>query len=153
MVNSIKTQKFNSQYNDIPVKNVDFDKYINKPKNNESTIPKVDVYKPQTIVISDLHGDMDRWNTIKRQLQYHPNYKFIIEGDAMDRGAFGIDILLEIKELSDSGKVQYLPGNHDIFTYNYLRSQNTNQTSIYNLAVKNLEHNGRKNNNAKFRKF
>lgn len=153
IINSVKTKKFDLQYKDIPVQNLNYTINTNKRnqidnKNKAQQTPtnhivsKVDIYKPQTIVISDLHGDMNRWSTIREHLKTFPNTKFIIEGDAMDRGAFGIDILLEIKELSDSGKVQYLPGNHDIFTYNYLKSQNTSHYDIYDSALKHLAYNG-----------
>ncbi len=112
-----------------------------QPKRN-MVAPRVDIYSPQTIVVSDLHGDMNKWNIIKEKLKIYPNYKFIIEGDAMDKGAFGIDILLEIKELSDLGRVKYLPGNHDTFTYNYFKSKGTPHTEVYNSALKHLQHNG-----------
>ncbi len=152
IVNQIKTKRFNSQYKDIPVQkatpnisqNIDKATSTKIQDTKKSFVPKSDIYKPQTIVISDLHGDMNRWNTIREHLQKYPNTKFIIEGDAMDRGAYGIDILLEIKELSDSGKVQYLPGNHDIFTYNYLKSANTPYKKIQLNALMHLEHNGGK---------
>ena len=41
----------------------------------------------------------------------------------MDRGEYGLEILLQIKELCDKGKAEYLPGNHDIFAYNYVKTQ------------------------------
>lgn len=49
---------------------------------------------------------------------------------------------MEIKELSDKGRVEYLPGNHDIFAYNYVRSKANKDESIYKEAKWNLEHNG-----------
>ena len=46
-----------------------------------------------------------------------------ILGDATDRGKNGIEILLQIKELSDQGKIEYIPGNHDAFLYNYVKTK------------------------------
>ena len=58
------------------------------------------------IVISDLHGDFEHWSKIRFELNKNPNLKVTILGDAMDRGEFGPEILLQIKELSDKGVVQ-----------------------------------------------
>lgn len=80
-------------------------------------------HKDETVVISDLHGNLQKWEMVKKTLIENPKRKLIIEGDAMDRGQFGVEILLQIKELSDKGMVEYLPGNHDIFAYNYLATK------------------------------
>ena len=77
------------------------------------------------LVISDLHGDINKWEAIKSIMKQSPNTKITILGDAMDRGEYGVEILLEIEELSKKGKIEYLPGNHDIFTYNYLVGNGT----------------------------
>lgn len=99
--------------------------------------------QPQTIVVSDLHGRKDSWETIKNKLAQNPNLNFIILGDAMDRGNYGMEILLQIKELSDQGRIQYLPGNHDEFAYNVMRGMLEGYTndSQYLNNKKNLEHN------------
>ena len=52
----------------------------------------------------------------------------------MDRGEFGPEILLQIKELSDKGVVQYLPGNHDIFAYNYVKMRNAPSSQAFTMA-------------------
>lgn len=83
----------------------------------------------ETIVISDLHSNVERWNLVQRKLAENPNLKVIILGDAMDRGSYGVEILLQIKELSDSGRVKYLPGNHDEFAYNCIRGELEGQTN------------------------
>lgn len=92
------------------------------------------------IVVSDLHGDLDRWNCVKQKLKDNPNLKVIILGDAMDRRKYGPEILLQIKELSDEGRIKYLPGNHDIFAYNFLKA--SNNTRAFSMAVAHLEYNG-----------
>lgn len=43
----------------------------------------------------------------------------------MDRGKYGLQILLQIKELCDKGRAEYIPGNHDIYAYNTFATQGT----------------------------
>lgn len=108
--------------------------------------------KKEIIVISDLHGKMDRWQQVKNAMAQNPNMKVVILGDAMDRGDNGLEILLQIKELSDQGRVEYLPGNHDTFAYNYVRAQSMLETNMRNEKArrvlerekKQLERNGGK---------
>lgn len=83
----------------------------------------------ETIVISDLHSNVERWNLVRKKINENTNLQVIILGDAMDRGSYGVEILLQIKELSDSGKVKYLPGNHDEFAYNCIRGELEGQTN------------------------
>ena len=99
-------------------------------------------YEQQIIAVSDLHGDLDKWESVKKYMQKNPNSKVLILGYAMDRKDYGPEILLQIKELSDDGKAQYIPGNHDIFAYNYLKMRNNPNTSAYNMAKAHLERNG-----------
>lgn len=74
---------------------------VNNKNNDKSFVPKVNVLKPQeeTIVISDIHGNMEKWNCITKTLKDKPSIKLIIEGDAMDRGKYGLQILLQISHL------------------------------------------------------
>lgn len=97
---------------------------------------------PEHIVISDLHGNINHWNMIKNELEKNQKLKVTILGDAMDRGEFGPEILLQIKELCDKGSVQYLPGNHDIFAYNYLKMKEVPTSQPFTMAKAHLEHNG-----------
>lgn len=97
----------------------------------------------ETIVVSDLHGDKGKWDILRNMLKSNPTTNLIILGDAMDRGAYGPEILMEIKEYSDKGRVVYLPGNHDEFAYNYMEHKKQND-QIYSEAYKNLKYNGGK---------
>lgn len=92
--------------------------------------------KEQIIAISDLHGNMEKWKNIKNMVQANPNMKLIILGDATDRGKHGVEILLEIKELCDEGKAEYLPGNHDMFLYNYAKIYEFLNKLEYNQRIK-----------------
>lgn len=105
------------------------------------------------IVISDLHGDFEHWSKIRFELNKNPNLKVTILGDAMDRGEFGPEILLQIKELSDKGVVQYLPGNHDIFAYNYVKMRNAPSSQAFTMAKSHLERNGGKSTMKKLDNF
>lgn len=112
-----------------------------KQRDLEKISPKVEL-EPETIVVSDIHGDMRRWNKLQAYMKSHPNNRVIIEGDAMDRGENGVNILLQIKEMCETGRVKYIPGNHDSFAYDYLRAKNTSNTDIYGQACANLNYNG-----------
>lgn len=97
---------------------------------------------PDTIVISDLHSRMDRWEFVNQMMKQNPNLNVIILGDAMDRGSYGVEMLLQIKELSDVGRVRYVPGNHDEFAYDFLRGKidgNTKNNSLYDYGYKSME--------------
>ncbi len=115
-------------------------------------------YPEQVIAVSDLHGNMEKWEAVKNYMQTNPNMKLLILGDALDRGDSGLQILLQIKELCDQGKAEYLPGNHDIFAYNYVKgneilsripdnekAQNQDIISIVGRATGNLLGNGGEN--------
>lgn len=104
-----------------------------KPTPQNNIPPKTE---PQTIVIGDLHSNVQRWNIVRTKLQQDPSLKVIILGDAMDRGEYGVEILLQIKELSDKGRVQYIPGNHDEFAYNCIKAEldGFTQSGLYNRA-------------------
>ena len=104
----------------------------------------------QYIVVSDLHGNIKKWNEIKKFLKYSPNTKFFILGDAMDRGDDGLKILREIKKYSDEGKVKYLPGNHDMFAY-YMMKNTTRITRDW--GEFNLRMNGGNETVAQLKEF
>lgn len=108
----------------------------------KSKVPVQRQYEPEYIAISDLHGNMDKWNMVKHLIDSNPNVNVIMLGDAMDRGDFGPEILLQIKELSDKGRMKYLPGNHDIFAYNYIKMRKNPNSSPFVMAQAHLENNG-----------
>ncbi len=108
----------------------------------KSKVPVQRQYEPEYIAISDLHGNMDKWNMVKDLIDSNPNVNVIMLGDAMDRGDFGPEILLQIKELSDKGRMKYLPGNHDIFAYNYIKMRKNPNSSPFIMAQAHLENNG-----------
>lgn len=110
---------------------------------------------PDVVVVSDLHGNREKWEMVKANLRANPNRKIIMLGDAMDRGDYGVEILMEIKDLADEGKIEYLPGNHDVFAYNTLITGETKyeDTDIARNSKLTWEHNGGKTTIEKFRNF
>ena len=86
------------------------------------------------VAISDLHSNKEAMKKIYKYID--EGYKVVILGDVTDRGPYGdgtggLDMLLEIKELSDSGKVVYIPGNHDELLYGYAISHNDDVAYSY----------------------
>ena len=99
-----------------------------------------DIEKYSFVVISDFHSY--EWPLKKITDSYLNEYdKIFILGDATDRGRYGngeggIDLLLEIKELTRKypGRVFYIPGNHDEFLYGYMAEKDF-------ISIKGLERN------------
>ena len=74
--------------------------------------------------MSDFHGMKGAMNVVRKYVE--EGKKVYILGDATDRGPDGVEILLEIMDLSKKDKVCYIPGNHDQFIYNSYRSNDEN---------------------------
>lgn len=62
----------------------------------------------RVLACSDLHGQIDLWNMIKKELK--PDDTLYVLGDAADRGDYGWEIL---KDCLIMPNVHYLLGNHD----------------------------------------
>ena len=85
------------------------------------------IVKDSFVVLSDFHAI--KWPLEKVKDYYLNEYdKIFILGDATDRGedwqgTGGIELLQEIKELSDKypNRVIYIPGNHDVLLYDYAK--------------------------------
>lgn len=85
------------------------------------------IVKGSFVVLSDFHAI--KWPLEKVKDYYLNEYdKIFILGDATDRGkdwqgTGGIELLQEIKELSDKypNRVIYIPGNHDVSLYDYAK--------------------------------
>ena len=109
----------------------------------------------ELIVVSDLHGDNKKWQYIKKYLNENPLTILIILGDAMDRGEYGLEILLQIRELCLNGRAIYVPGNHDEFAYDYLQTNNPTykETPTHTNAKLSWERNYGTSTMAKFNSF
>lgn len=138
VINNMKDKKRTKMIQDMRIKEGIPDDKVEKMKDEE----KQKYFKRETLVVSDLHSKIDQWEHIKREIIENPFKNFVILGDAMDRGEYGLEMLLEIKELSDIGRIQYLPGNHDHFAYQYIMCKgrsNDKDVAIFNNAKKSLE--------------
>lgn len=61
-------------------------------------------------VISDIHGNKQAWESIKKQINLNEDDTLYILGDVIDRGRDGINILLEIM---NNRNMFMIPGNHE----------------------------------------
>ncbi len=61
-------------------------------------------------VMADIHGEDDRFHEMLRQIKFCQNDTMFVLGDVIDRGAGGIDLLIEIM---DAPNMQMLLGNHE----------------------------------------
>lgn len=68
-------------------------------------------------VMSDLHGEEKLFHTMLKQIQFSDKDQLYIIGDVIDRGANGIDLLLEIMETPN---IQMILGNHEYMMLQYL---------------------------------
>ena len=63
-----------------------------------------------TYVMSDIHGNLDRFNSVMKQIDLKPTDTLYILGDVVDRYKYGIKILLKIMKMPN---VKMLLGNHE----------------------------------------
>lgn len=68
-------------------------------------------------VMSDLHGEADRFHAMLNKIGFLEDDTLIILGDVIDRGPNGIDLLLEIMDMPN---VIMLLGNHEYMMLQYL---------------------------------
>lgn len=68
-------------------------------------------------VISDLHGEADRFDALLGKIEFSPEDQLYILGDVVDRGPHGISLLLRIMEMPN---VTMLLGNHEFMFLQYL---------------------------------
>jgi len=62
-------------------------------------------------VMSDIHGCYDKYKLMLDKIQFSENDILYILGDVVDRGAYGIKILLDIARRKN---IIFLKGNHDL---------------------------------------
>ena len=62
--------------------------------------------------ISDIHGNLNGFMTMLKQINFTENDELYVLGDVIDRGLYGIDILQYIMEHDN---IKMLLGNHELF--------------------------------------
>ena len=73
-------------------------------------------------VMSDLHGEADRFHAMLKKIGFSEEDTLIILGDVIDRGPDGIALLLEIMDMPN---VIVLLGNHEYMMLQYLNPSAT----------------------------
>ena len=68
-------------------------------------------------IMSDIHGEADRFHAMLEKIGFSEDDDLIIIGDVIDRGPVGITLLLEIMEMPN---VTMLLGNHEYMMLRYL---------------------------------
>ena len=61
-------------------------------------------------VMSDIHGEKDRYDTMLDRIQFTNNDTLYILGDVIDRGPYGIDIL---RDMMQRPNIHLILGNHE----------------------------------------
>ena len=70
-----------------------------------------------TYVMSDIHGDLDSYRRMLELIGFSDNDELYVLGDVVDRGPYGVEILLDIM---DRPNVHMTLGNHEHAMYNAL---------------------------------
>ncbi len=77
-------------------------------------------------VISDIHGEADRFHAMLEKIQFSPEDTLYILGDVVDRGPDGISLLKEIMGMPNA---VMLLGNHEYMMLQYM-SPSASETDI-----------------------
>lgn len=67
-------------------------------------------------VISDIHGDLDKFYRIRDVIRFQDEDVMYVLGDVLDRAPFGLDILLDIMYTSN---IRFVLGNHEKMFMDY----------------------------------
>ncbi|MBQ6888536.1 MAG: metallophosphoesterase [Lachnospiraceae bacterium] len=62
-------------------------------------------------IMSDIHGNWDKYKSILQLIEFSEEDEIYIIGDVIDRGAHGIEILMDIRKHSN---VHLIMGNHEL---------------------------------------
>lgn len=64
-----------------------------------------------TYVMSDIHGNLDRFESVMSQIDLQPNDTLYVLGDVVDRYPYGVEILQRIMAMPNA---KMLKGNHEV---------------------------------------
>ena len=67
-------------------------------------------------VVSDVHGEDDRWKAMLEKIHFSAQDTLYILGDVVDRGPHGVEILQEIMRTPN---MKMLLGNHEFMCLRY----------------------------------
>lgn len=86
-------------------------------------------------VISDIHGELLKFEKMLELINFNKKDKLIILGDNIDRGPHGLQLVLRIKELKDKGfDIITLMGNHEQMFLDEVKYYNSSvESCLYEL--------------------
>lgn len=79
-------------------------------------------------VMSDIHGNKERFHSVMKQINLQPNDTLYVLGDVIDRHEDGIEIL---EEIMCTPNIKMLLGNHEYMMLNVFSSKHYNYWSWY----------------------
>lgn len=85
-------------------------------------------------VMSDIHGNRRRFDSVMSQINLQPDDTLYILGDVVDRYPFGIEILQKLMAMSN---VKMLKGNHEVM---FEHAVKTGRFSLWNWNGGNVTH-------------
>ncbi len=77
-----------------------------------------------TYVMSDIHGDLDRFRSVMDKINLKDDDHLYVLGDVIDSYPFGIDILYELRDMKN---VTVLLGNHEKMCYEAMTSEDSSK--------------------------
>ena len=75
---------------------------------------------PRYIAITDIHGELEKLDSVLSKIETLPDDVFVFMGDYIDRGPYSKEVVERVIEQSKTHKCVYLIGSHE---YAYLHSQ------------------------------
>lgn len=92
-----------------------------------------------TYVVSDIHGDKNRWLEMKERAKFTKHDKIIFIGDIIDRGDGGVEIL---QEIINTPNMHLILGNHELMMLENWKVQNEPETQGVIEIKENWMYNG-----------
>ena len=79
-----------------------------------------------TYVIADIHGDMKAFEKMLEKIEFTSGKDFlIVNGDVLDRGDYGLEVLFLVKDMVDRQDAIFIKGNHEMFAQMFLEGRLT----------------------------
>lgn len=75
-----------------------------------------------TYVMSDIHGDLDRFRSVMDQIHLKADDHLYVLGDVIDGYPYGLDVLYELRDMPNA---TVLLGNHEKMCYDSMVSDIT----------------------------
>lgn len=83
------------------------------------------------LVIGDIHGDLNKLNTVLEDNPLLDNQKYVFVGDYIDRGKYNLEVIQKMIELVNSNQAICLLGNHDEVFYKVIMDVSYNKPNLF----------------------